>query len=105
MKKLVFTPPSPDSPGFLRRAKKGLEFKKSYASKEAGAELIDNMVEFLLPYVQEPINRSEAREALFDATENQFLELIDLVMGNTKEDENPTSAQPMKEQSSTGQAE
>lgn len=102
-KQLVFNPPPPDSPGYLRRARKSLEFRQAINQKDAGPETIDSLVDFLLPYVEEPKDRPEAKEALLDATEAQFLQLIDVVSGNAEE--NPTSAQPMKEQSNSGQAE
>ncbi len=99
---LVFTPPSPDSPGYLRRARKALEFRQKLNSGNADPDTIDLLVEFLLPYLVEPVDRNVAREELFDASETQFIQLIDVVIGNTS-GENPTSAQPTKDQSSTGQ--
>lgn len=102
MKTIVFEPPGADAPGYLRRAKKALEFRNAVNAKDAGPETIDALVEFLLPYVKEPADRSEAREALLDASEAQFMELINAVSG---ESANPTSAQPTNEPSSAGQAE
>ena len=99
---LEFTPPNPDSPGYLRRAKQSLIFREQI-KKGASPEVIDAMVDFLLPYVKRPVDRKEAREALFDATEAQFLQLVDIVGGN--HEENPTSAQPTSEPSSTGPTE
>ena len=100
MKKLVFNPPSPDAPGYLRRAKKSLEFRQAINSKDAGPESIDALVDFLIPYVQEPEDRKEAKDALLDATEAQFLQLLDVVSGNVEE--NPTTAQKKNEQSNSG---
>jgi len=102
-KQLIFTPPSPDAPGYLRRTKKALEFRQMVSSKNAGPETIDALVDFLLPYIEEPKDREEAKESLFDATESQFLQLIDVVSGNAEE--NPTQAQKMNEQSNSGQQE
>jgi hypothetical protein len=101
MTKIVFEPPSADSPGYLRRSRMALEFRQK-ASGDFGPKVIDDMIEFLLPYVKEPVDRTEAREALLDATQTQFFELIDAVSGESK---NPTSAQPKNEPSSAGQAE
>ena len=102
MQQIVFEPPSADSPGYLRRAKKSLEFRQKALAKDSGPEVIDEMVEFLLPYVKEPADRSEAKEALLDASEAQFMQLIDAVSGESTD---PTSAQPKSEPSSAGQVE
>jgi len=102
MTQIVFEPPGADSPGYLRRSKRALEFRQRSQKKDIGPEIIDEMVEFLLPYVKEPAERDEAREALFDASEAQFMQLIDAVSG---EGENPTSAQPTSEPSNAGPVE
>jgi hypothetical protein len=49
------------------------------------------MVDFLLPFVKNPEDRNLAREALLDASEDQFNELLGLVSGS---DVNPTSETP-----------
>ena len=89
MSKLVFELPNAQTPGYLRRAKKGLEFK---ARVKEGIDpvVIDDMVDFLLDFVSEPEDQGEAREALFDASEEQFTNLIDLVTGESQT-ENPTA--------------
>ena len=89
MSKLVFERPTSQTPGYLRRAKAGLEFKARMAS---GVDpiAIDDMVEFLLTYVTEPVDRDEARETLLDATEEQFSNLINAVIGEDLDAENPT---------------
>ncbi|MHB9139336.1 MAG: hypothetical protein ACYC4Q_08035 [Victivallaceae bacterium] len=96
MKELEFRLPAPDSPGYLRRAKLSLEFRQKMSSGNAGPETIDALVDFLLQFVEQPEDRNEARESLFDATEEQFLQLLDVVAGNVKE--NPTPAQPKNDQ-------
>lgn len=89
MSKLVFELPNAQTPGYLRRAKKGLEFKERMS---AGIDptTIDDMADFLLDFVSEPGDRHEAKEALFDASEEQFSNLMDLVTGENQE-ENPTA--------------
>jgi len=101
MTKIVFEPPSAETPGYLRRTRMALEFRQKSAT-DAGPKLIDDMIEFLLPYVKEPADRSEAREALLDATQAQFMELIDAVTGESAD---PTSAQPNQEPSNAGPSE
>lgn len=102
--KLIFKPPASNEPGFLRRTQAALEFKEQL-NKDATSESIIKLVEFLLPYVKEPVNRTEARELLYEASEDQFVQLIDVVTGNKASKENPTTAQTTKEQSNTGQTE
>ena len=88
MSKLVFELPNAQTPGYLRRAKKGLEFKGRMA-QGTDPTTIDDMVNFLVDFVSEPEDRDEARNGLLDASEEQFTNLIDLITGENKE-ENPT---------------
>ena len=90
MSKLVFELPTPQTPGFLRRAKKGMEYKEKLQSGNT-VDVIDEMVEFLVDYVTEPKDREEAKEALMDATEEQFNELINAMTGSEDKEENPTA--------------
>lgn len=83
MPKLVFAPPTAQTPGFLRRAKKALEFQRQLQG-DATPQLLDGMVEFLLPYVEQPEDRDAAREALWDASQEQFSELLIAVAGGSK---------------------
>ena len=89
MSKLVFELPNAQTPGYLRRAKKGLEFK---ARMKEGVDptTIDDMVSYLVNFVSEPKDRDEAKEALYDASAEQFTNLINLVTGENQE-ENPTA--------------
>lgn len=90
MSKLVFELPTAQTPGYLRRAKRGLEFRGKL-KEGIDPSSIDDMVEFLVDYVTEPKDREKAKEALFDATEEQFNELIDALVGGEDEEENPTA--------------
>jgi hypothetical protein len=96
MKELVFSPPGRGEPGFLRRTQKALAFQVEMKN-DPRPETIDKMVDFLLTYVEEPKDRAEAREALYEATEEQFNQLIDVIVGGSANGENPTSAQPKNE--------
>ena len=93
MKELVFSPPKQNEPGFLRRTQKALAFQVEMKN-DPRPETIDKMVDFLLTYVEEPKDRDEAREALYEATEEQFNQLIDVIINGA----NPTSAQQKNEQ-------
>jgi hypothetical protein len=88
--KLVFTVPGPEAPGYLRRMRAALVFKDKFADPELvpTPETIDELVEFLLPYVDEPKDRDEARDALLDASMTQYNELLAAVAGTNSP--NPT---------------
>lgn len=86
MSKIIFKVPGKDQPGFLLRTKKALEFKRNL-DLGISPEIIDDMVEFLLPYITEPVDRDEARDALLNASEEQFNQLINQF---TAYSENPT---------------
>ena len=88
MSKIVFAPPGPDTPGYLRRVRGALEYQRKLTTNPE-PEAIDSLVEFLLPYVEQPADRDEAREALWDASANQFNQLLSEIVGRS-EDENPT---------------
>jgi len=82
MSKLVFSPPTPDTPGFFKRQKMVLEFVKKIKGKEMEPDTIDDIIEFLLPYVTEPVDRDEARNTLWEeATEKEYMELLDALRG------------------------
>jgi len=108
MSKLVFKAPGKDEPGFLRRIRTALDFQEKLSVTGVTLEVLDAMIDFLLPYVQEPKNRKEARETLLDLTEEQFNELFDTVAGG---DTNPTlpkeseTIMPSSEKESTEVAE
>ena len=87
MSKLVFTKPDPEAPGYLRRMRQALEFQEAFKSANPGPAAVDKLIEFLLPNVTEPVDRNEAREALLDASQAQFMELLGALTGG---DENPT---------------
>lgn len=77
MSKLVFQIPNPDSPGYLRRVQRGLAFQEKY-KEEMNAPLtasnFEKVVDFLVQYVIEPASEAEAREALWNASEEQVKE-------------------------------
>lgn len=65
-----------------------LEYAKMLQDNPSPAT-IDALVEFLLPYVIEPDDRTQARDALWDATQEQFDELLGAIVGKGAS-ENPT---------------
>lgn len=93
MPKMEFKAPSKDSPGYLRRMRKAVQFGNALSSGSASPELLDDLVQFLADYVTEPKDRKQAIDMLWDATEQQFMQLIDVVKGGTGEID-PTNAAP-----------
>ena len=83
---LIFKPPSPDEPGYLRRARKAVELMEEL-QKNPTVKLMDDLVEFLADYVAKPSGRTEAREALLDASRAQFREMLTAISGG--ENDNP----------------
>lgn len=93
-KKITFTKPSPEAPGYMKRMKRAVYFGSILSSGKATPEIIDELVDFLVDYVVEPANREEAKEALWDISEQQFLSLIDVVKGGSGDLIPPTNAAP-----------
>jgi len=90
--KLEFKAPSKDSPGYLRRMRKAVQFGSALSSGQASPEVLDELVKFLVDYVTQPKDRQEAMEMLWDATEDQFMQLIDVLKGGTSEIDPPNAA-------------
>jgi hypothetical protein len=84
---IQFLVPSRDAPGFLRRQREAIRFSEEL-TKTPSIETMDELIEFLLQFVTIPEDRDEAREALLDASQNQFQELLTVLKGS---DENPTT--------------
>ncbi len=87
--KLVFDLPTKDSPGYLKRAREAMVFERSMRG-EPSPEAMDNMVAFLTQFVAEPTDPAEKTEALWMASENQFIELLQAIRGGRADGENPT---------------
>lgn len=85
MSQLVLRPPAKDEPGFLRRSRQALQFNEMLQDKPTVAAL-DAMIEFLLGYVEEPADKEEARELLLDASELQFMEMLNAITGEGEAD-------------------
>ena len=80
--KIVLNPPTPKSEGYLGRQRQGLEFYSRMNTKGIDPTLVDDMIEFFMPYVTYPEGADEVRHALeFYATEEDIMELLDAVSG------------------------
>lgn len=86
---LKFEIPGPDAPGFLRRQRQALEFSQKLTGNPS-PETLDSMVEFLAQFVTEPEEHDAKIDALWEASENQFMQLLNALRGET-DDENPTA--------------
>lgn len=92
MVEIVFRPPNRDDPGYLRRQRDALRLGELLRNGELSPRVIDQLIEFLLPYVREPEDRELAREALLDASERQFMEMLRAVQGNADDAGEPPFA-------------
>lgn len=84
---LVFSPPSNETPGYLRRMRQALSFQEKLTTNPT-ANTVDELVDFLMLYVTEPEDKAEARELLLDASQAQFMELLTAITGDNET--NPT---------------
>jgi len=94
--KLRIELPGMDEPGFLRRTKRALQLREQLVNFRSGptpSAVIDSVVDFLVDYVTEPADKNEAKEMLLDASQNQFMEMLNAIAG-TGGDTNPTSPNP-----------
>ena len=90
--KLVIELPTRETPGYLRRQKRALEFSEKLKENQNNASIIDEMIEFILPLVKTPEDRTEAREALWDISESKFEEIL-MALTGTKKQTDPTKAE------------
>ena len=92
VRQLVFKIPGKDTPGFARRAKRALELKDLHATNPT-PKLIDELVYFLADFVKAD-SRAEAVELMWDATENQWGEMLDALGGVSHGEIPPESPAP-----------
>ena len=78
---IVFEPPTDETPGFLRLQRRVLRLSGLLNAGEFDEAMVDDMVELLLPFVVEPADRDEAREALLDASKKQYQSMLNAVVG------------------------
>lgn len=103
MTKIQIRQPDKSTPGFLKRAKRAVEFQSRLQDDRVDPVIFDEMIEFVLPFVVEPADRKKAREALWDASQEQFEKVMsDLTGGGKRSEFPPESSTPSG--SSTSQA-
>lgn len=81
---LVIRTPKRTDRGFLRRQRHALMLKRKTEEGDISPELVDDMVNFILPYVESPRNRAAATELLLDASEEDFNSIITAITATAK---------------------
>lgn len=79
--KIVFQPPDKNTPGYLKRQKKALQFQRELGGSDPSPEALDLMVEFLADYVTEPKGRDKAVAAIWEASESQWNDMMNALRG------------------------
>lgn len=77
---LTFTVPTPETPGFLRRLRSAAHFSEQVQAGKLTAALVDELVGFLAEYVT-GMSQDEAKGALMDASQQQFIAMLNAIMG------------------------
>ena len=91
MTKIKIAVPGPNEPGFLQRQKALLEYGAILAkfSEKPDPNGMDDLVGFILNFVEEPKDKKKAEEALWDASEEQFNEIITALTSSMEPPEVP----------------
>lgn len=79
--------PSPQTSGYLRRLQKAIEFQSLFKSDSSNPETLEKMIDYMAGFITEPENPKEAREALLDATQEEYMALLKAISGG----DSPTS--------------
>lgn len=81
--KLVLKKPKSSDRGYLRRQRLALDFSGKLEAMDVSQKVVDEMISFLLPYVEEPEDRDDAREALEWASEDEVMGLLKAISGSS----------------------
>lgn len=73
--------PGKDKPGYLKRQRRAVSFSRAFSDRDVTPELLDELVDFLADFVVEPADREQAKELLWDASEEQFSEILAAISG------------------------
>lgn len=74
--KIVFQPPSAKQRGYLKQQRKNLVFQRELAKPNPEPETLDALVEYLAQYVIEPATREAAVDAIWEASQEQWFEMM-----------------------------
>ena len=84
--KIVIKPFDPDQKGYLRKQRRALELFDEFQDS-ASVQNLDELIEYISEYIEEPATKEEQVDALLDASRNEIGAIIRGVFGG---DENPT---------------
>jgi hypothetical protein len=90
---LHFTPPNKQTPGFAKRLKRALVFQQQISSGNATPQLVDDIIQFLADYIKD-VPRDLAVELLYDASEEQFMDMLTGITGSEEAQVPPPSGVP-----------
>ena len=75
---IEFEVPGPDAPGYLKRQRKLAAFMEGDGNSVGRWEA---MVEYLLDFVTKPVDRDEARDALWEMSEADYQAMLEKIAG------------------------
>lgn len=87
--KLKLEKPRSDAPGYLNRLMRAEKFRKFINGSEPDGDFIQLLCDYVLPYVKEPIDKEEAKQALLEASEDEYKEIMRFIASGGAE--NPTA--------------
>ena len=80
MTEIVFELATDQDPGFLRRVIKARGFLDKLHEQGIDMDYYEKLIDFLMGFITEPGNREEAREALLDASREQYQDLLNAII-------------------------
>jgi len=80
MTEIVFELATDQDPGFLRRVIKARDFLDKLHEQGIDMDYYEKLIDFLLGFITEPGNKEEAREALLDASREQYQDLLNAII-------------------------
>ena len=87
--RIVIRRPDPNSPGYWRRNIAIMEFREQI--KKGNITGIKDMLGFLTQFVVEPVDSQNKFDALLDASQNQWMQLLDVIAGEDSKNVLPTA--------------
>lgn len=83
--------PRSDKPGYLARLNAGEEFRKYIRGDKKDGDFIELLCDYVLPYIKEPVDREEAKQALMAASEDEYRDIMKFITSGGQEEgaENP----------------
>lgn len=82
---LTFKAPEKDAPGYLPRMYRAAAFMESVSAKTISVKVLDDLIEFLLDFVTQPTDRTEAKAAMMELSEADFESMLGSMVGSKKE--------------------